>query len=357
MKTKYFLKVDFWARELKLPLFWLTAPRHEIFKEGALVLYKNNVIHMYHLDDREVVASERGYNFFSNKSNVISYKKQVGEIRNLIKRVADDCKKLKSNRLTDDELEKKLFELIGVLNFYSNIYTKTEPFILSKIEANEKKYKKLIKELGDIRFVLRKEGELLFYNLFGIFLKEVAKRFNLKVADLFFYKFDELAKLFNGQKIKKNIIEERKKGYALVCLKDKKTLLTGERFKILYKDIVSTKSRTDHLEGRVAMTGKARGRVRVILHNKRNISKEVANFKKGEILVTEMTRPDTIMACKKASAVITDEGGITSHAAIISRELKIPCVIATKIATQLLKTGDLVEVDADRGFIKILKTK
>ncbi len=154
-----------------------------------------------------------------------------------------------------------------------------------------------------------------------------------------------------------DIIEERKKGYELVCLKDKKTLLTGERFKILYKDIVSTKSRTDHLEGRVAMTGKARGRVRVILHNKRNISKEVANFKKGEILVTEMTRPDTIMACKKASAVITDEGGITSHAAIISRELKIPCVIATKIATQLLKTGDLVEVDADRGFIKILKTK
>ena len=125
----------------------------------------------------------------------------------------------------------------------------------------------------------------------------------------------------------------------------------------MYKDIVLTKLKTDHLEGRVAMTGKAKGRVRVILHNKRNLTKEVMNFRKGEILVTEMTRPDTILACKKAVAIITDEGGITSHAAIISRELKIPCIIATKIATQLLKTGDLVEVDANRGFVKILKMK
>ena len=357
MKTNYFSKIDFWARELRFPLFWLTDPGHEIFKEETLVFYKNNVTHLYHLNDREIRASEKGYKFFTNKFNVISYKKQVGKIRNLIKRVTDDYKKLKTNKLTNDELEKKVFELISLLNSYSNIYTKTEPFVLSKIEANEKKYKKLIKELGDIRFALRKEGEPLFYNLFGVFLKETAKRFDLKVADLFFYKFDELAKLFNGQKIKKNIIEQRKRGYALVCLKDKKILLTEGRFKILYKDIVLTKPKMNHLIGRVAMTGKAKGKVRVILHNKRNIIKEVMDFRKGEILVTEMTRPDTILACKKAVAIITDEGGITSHAAIISRELKIPCVIATKIATQILKTGDMVEVDADNGFIKILKTE
>ncbi len=141
-----------------------------------------------------------------------------------------------------------------------------------------------------------------------------------------------------------------------MCLKNNKILLTDGKFNKLYKNIVLTKPKVDHLEGRVAMTGRARGRVRVILHNRRNITKEVMNFKKGEILVTEMTRPDTILACKKAIAIITDEGGITSHAAIISRELKIPCVIATKIATQLLKTGNLVEVDADNGVIKILKT-
>ena len=106
------------------------------------------------------------------------------------------------------------------------------------------------------------------------------------------------------------------------------------------------------------MKGEAKGRVRVILHNKRIITKEVAQFKKGEILVTEMTRPDTVLACKKAAAIVTDEGGITSHAAIISRELKIPCIIAAKIATQVLKTGDLVEVDAtNKGVVSIIKKR
>ena len=56
---------------------------------------------------------------------------------------------------------------------------------------------------------------------------------------------------------------------------------------------------------------------------------------------------------KKAKAIVTDEGGITSHAAVISRELKIPCVIGTKIATKVLKNNDLVEVDADNGVVRI----
>jgi len=58
---------------------------------------------------------------------------------------------------------------------------------------------------------------------------------------------------------------------------------------------------------------------------------------------------------KKAVAVITDEGGITCHAAIVSRELKIPCIVGTKIATRVLKDGDKVEVDADKGVVKIIK--
>jgi len=58
---------------------------------------------------------------------------------------------------------------------------------------------------------------------------------------------------------------------------------------------------------------------------------------------------------KRAGAVITDEGGITCHAAIVSRELGIPCIIGTKIATRTLRDGDLVEVDADTGVVRILE--
>ncbi len=92
-----------------------------------------------------------------------------------------------------------------------------------------------------------------------------------------------------------------------------------------------------------------RGKVRLIFSEK-----EVGAFRAGEILVTQMTDPDCIVAIRKARAIITDEGGITCHAAIVSRELRIPCVVGTKIATKVLKDGDRVEVDATKGVIKKL---
>jgi len=81
----------------------------------------------------------------------------------------------------------------------------------------------------------------------------------------------------------------------------------------------------------------------------------MGHMNKGDILVASMTSPDFIVAIRKASAIVTDEGGMTCHAAIVSRELKIPCIVATRIATKLLKDNDLVEVDADHGRVKILK--
>ncbi len=68
-----------------------------------------------------------------------------------------------------------------------------------------------------------------------------------------------------------------------------------------------------------------------------------------------MTSPNFLQVLKAVNGIITDEGGITCHAAIISRELQTPCIIGTKIATKVLKDGDLVEVDAERGIVKILK--
>jgi len=68
-----------------------------------------------------------------------------------------------------------------------------------------------------------------------------------------------------------------------------------------------------------------------------------------------MTNPNMMPLIRKAKAIITDEGGITCHAAIISRELNIPCIIGTKIATKVLKDGDRVEVDADKGIVRKLK--
>ncbi|MEK7153227.1 MAG: PEP-utilizing enzyme, partial [Patescibacteria group bacterium] len=75
----------------------------------------------------------------------------------------------------------------------------------------------------------------------------------------------------------------------------------------------------------------------------------------GEILVAETTSPEIMPACRKAAAILTNEGGLLSHAAIISREMGIPCIVGLGIADRVLKDGDLVEVDADRGIVKLVK--
>jgi pyruvate,water dikinase len=108
----------------------------------------------------------------------------------------------------------------------------------------------------------------------------------------------------------------------------------------------------DDFRGLTASVGKAIGRVKIL----KSVT-EISKVEQGDILVAVMTRPDSIPAMKKASAIVTDEGGITCHAAIVSRELKIPCIIGTKIATKVLKDGQLVEVNANHGWVKIIKTK
>lgn len=101
------------------------------------------------------------------------------------------------------------------------------------------------------------------------------------------------------------------------------------------------------LSGEIAQRGVVRGVVRRVMGHK-----QIGQIREGEILVSPMTMPDFLPAMIKAAAFVTDEGGITCHAAIVARELKKPCVIGTKFATQIFKDGDLVEVDAEKGIIR-----
>lgn len=107
------------------------------------------------------------------------------------------------------------------------------------------------------------------------------------------------------------------------------------------------KNRVLVIKGRVACLGKAIGRVKIIFSKD-----EIHKIKKGDILITKMTRPDYVLAMRQASAIITDEGGVTCHAAIVSRELGVPCIVGTGKATRVFKDGDLVRVDAVKGVIE-----
>jgi len=145
--------------------------------------------------------------------------------------------------------------------------------------------------------------------------------------------------------------ELRKRVNGWVLHKGKIINKTNEYFQENNIQIVSpTRNFDSSIIGNVAAKGFAQGRVRIVFE-----LIDLKNIKRGDVLVTPMTTPEMISTLKKVSAVVTDEGGITCHAAIISRELNIPCVIGTINATQILKNGDLVEIDANKGIVKILK--
>ncbi len=104
------------------------------------------------------------------------------------------------------------------------------------------------------------------------------------------------------------------------------------------------------LPGISACKGKARGIVKIITH-----SDHLKKINEGDIFVAKYTFPSFTPYMIKCAAIVTDEGGITSHAAIISREYNKPCVINTKRATSILKDGEIVEVDAEKGVVRIVK--
>jgi pyruvate,water dikinase len=116
------------------------------------------------------------------------------------------------------------------------------------------------------------------------------------------------------------------------------------------KILKTSRNNISEIKGLGATGGVARGRVKICSGYEEALKK----IRIGDILVTGMTLPDCVPAMRKAAAIVTDEGGITCHAAIVSRELGKVCVVGTKIATQVFKDGDMVEVDANKGTIKKL---
>ena len=109
------------------------------------------------------------------------------------------------------------------------------------------------------------------------------------------------------------------------------------------------------LEGLAASPGIASGKIKIVEE-----MSDLSKIKKGDILVTKMTNPDMVVTMQRSSAIITDEGGLTAHAAIVSREMGIPCIVGTQEATTLLKDGETITIDGYNGKIyrgKIAETQ
>ncbi len=147
-----------------------------------------------------------------------------------------------------------------------------------------------------------------------------------------------------------SLLKRRYQNSVVVTTSEKNEIFLGDSAQEIIRHVSGLPSGTiSQLEGVIAYKGYAKGTARLISH-----IDDMHKFKKGDILVSPMTRPEFLPVMKISAAYVTDAGGILCHAAIVARELKKPCIIGTKIATKVLKDGMSVEVDAEKGIVKIV---
>ena len=148
---------------------------------------------------------------------------------------------------------------------------------------------------------------------------------------------------------KKSELQKRYQNSALLHDEKSFSLLVGNKT-VVAKKIIGQSSKEASVKGVAAFLGKITGTARIILD-----PGKYQGFKSGDILVTGATRPEFLPLMEKAAGFVTDAGGILSHAAITAREMKKPCVIGTRNATQIFEDGDIIEVDANSGVVKKVK--
>jgi len=232
---------------------------------------------------------------------------------------------------------------------------KEEEIFEKRIETFEK-YPEIITHIKWLRTMMSyRNREEEFYYIYMMhcwpFFEAIIRRIKLKDPnDFWLLSKQEIAGSIRG-KINANRIADvrKKKGFTIKQVGNSIKVWTGIKKEDWHEHNVDQK--ISEIRGVAAFRGKVKGIAKIIF----SPGSEDWKFKKGDILITSMTTPDYIALMKKASAVVTDEGGLLCHASIVARELKTICLIGTKIATKVIHDGDLVEVDANSNLLKILK--
>lgn len=193
---------------------------------------------------------------------------------------------------------------------------------------------------------------------FSKFIDWVCQEFKIERSDFECYKVSDIIQLFHGSFVSDKEIQNRKLSFTIYCSASEQFYITGNKSLDYINKISARQSMflSSEIKGQVAnkVQKVVKGKVRVINIDYGNLdllNNQINEMVNGEILVAEFTAPELISACRKAKAIVTDIGGLLSHAAIVSRELNIPCLVGTHNAAKFLKTGDEVTIDFELGTV------
>lgn len=267
---------------------------------------------------------------------------------NALKKIEDFLqhpKELEQEKLRFDEMEQKI--------------NKRRDFLSTN---QEEKYRiaDILGQSAVIRFDLQ---TLIFCtsNYVRQFLDHIPEVFAVQRQQLDAYEFPEIiALIMEGVTVHEELLDRRQHGYARIFSHTGSVTYCGTDAHEKLKDILVFREReianARILQGAAASLPKDgqrifRGRA-FVLTTAFGSEEKVRDLQEGDILVATQTHPQIVPAMKRALAIVTDEGGVTCHAAIVSRELGKPCLIGTKLATKVIKTGDMIEVNLTDGIVK-----
>ncbi|MBC8500282.1 MAG: hypothetical protein ISS25_02610 [Nanoarchaeota archaeon] len=267
---------------------------------------------------------------------------------NYFKKELDKLMKVGTERMKEEVYE---------LENFKEITLKKQAEINEKYDVKEK-YQKLFKVLRVAAYLMDYKKEVFTKVHVAVIpaQEKLAKIAGMELTDSQYILPNELYEfLVEGKELDKKKIIERKNGSIFWINNHENIIYYDEGPEVRenlgkFLETHDVAGSVSELKGMTAHPGKIKGRARII-----ESAHHTHELQEGEILITAMTSPDFMMAIKKASAIVTDEGGITCHAAIVSRELKIPCIVGTKNATKVFENDDIIEVDANKGIVRKIK--
>jgi phosphoenolpyruvate synthase/pyruvate phosphate dikinase len=258
----------------------------------------------------------------------------------------------------------KISEMLSNYSIFSENYADgaMENIQKNPESLDSKKIFKILSLKNDLRNMM---NTTVFYpNAWpGTIVEKLSIQFNIPQEDLWQYTKNEILDLFDGKYLETQEINNRKS--ASVFYRDENgniSIFSGDiAKKIIMQFNKKDDNNSEFVKGKTANNngkGKISGTVRLLknmVHDLNTTQKYIDSVKNGDIIVSEATEPDLLPAIRKCAAVITNRGGLLSHAAITAREIGICCIVGAKGATTLLKDDDVIEIDQDSGIIRIIK--
>lgn len=328
---------------------WLLA--ESIFgykKADSLYIYHQGKLSAFYSDADTKEEARRGYNFYSKESNIA----EVIEIKKEAKRKMDGFlkthQKIQVIKMTTAKLSELIQKTLDCQTEALRAHFLDQPQFFENFESEDyfrhvKRFEALAKARYEYSRKAWSEGLGFNHQLF----EEYGKRHGLTLPEA---ESMTRGELISGT-LDKAILKERSDKYVIHSTFHAHEILSGS----VVDEYIRTYEQhedTGQVTGLIGNKGVVRARAFVLKNEHLNLKKLPKGMQKGMVLIVQNAWPELAVYYPLASAIVANEGGITSHGVVVAREFKIPCIVRTHIATKIFNTGDMVEVDADRGVVR-----